>query len=177
MWCEIYLCPSPGSMPGRRPTMCCKPRGARSRLGSHGVSFCESAREHLLCQAYVRLPLLATPSPLGTHAIDGCRVTFLPERRCLNKALAHRVRARSAVLVHPVFLLEEERPLRLLDSDRPWRGQEARGFVPHVKFQILVLFLLRLGLLKEGTRFYAAAQCRGFLRCKDSIHLVVRSVS
>ena len=121
--CEIYLCPSSGSMPRRRPTMCCKPPGVRSRLGSHGVSFCEFAREHLLCQAYVRLPLLATPSPLGSHAIDGCRVTFLPESRCLNKALAHCVRARSAVLVHPVFLLEEDRPLRRLDSDRPWRGQ------------------------------------------------------
>ena len=129
------------------------------------------------CVRPARLPLHATPSPLGTHAIDGCRVTFLPECRCLNKALAHRVRARSAVLVHPAFLLEEERPFRLLDSDRPWRGQEARGFVPHVKFQSLVLFFVRLGLLKEGTRFYAAAQCRGFLRCKDSIHLVVCSVS
>ena len=67
--CEIYLCPSPGSMPRRRPTMCCKPQGARSRPGSHGVSFCELAREHLLCQAYVRLQLLATPSPFG-HSRD-----------------------------------------------------------------------------------------------------------
>ena len=35
---------------------------------------------------------------------------------------------------------------------------------------------LRLGLLEDGAVLYSAAQCRGFLRCEDSILLVEDSV-
>ena len=35
---------------------------------------------------------------------------------------------------------------------------------------------LRLGLLEGGARLYAAAQCRGLLRCKDEVFLVAGSV-